>query len=112
MGQLKRLIQLKHQNGPLNLLVLSACETAKGNRRSILGLAGVAAQAGARSTLASRWLADEPATMQLMTKFYAGLATGKPKAEALRQAKLELMQSQDFSHPFFWGGFTLLGSWI
>jgi CHAT domain-containing protein len=112
MGQLKRLIQLKHQNGPLNLLVLSACETAKGDRRSILGLAGVAAQAGARSTLASRWLADEPATMQLMTKFYAGLATGKPKAEALRQAKLELMQSQDFSHPFFWGGFTLLGSWI
>jgi CHAT domain-containing protein len=112
MGQLKRLIQLKHQNGPLNLLVLSACETAKGDRLSMLGLAGVAAQAGARSTLASRWLADEYATMQLMNKFYAGLTHGIPKAEALRQAKLELMRSQDFNHPFFWGGFTLLGSWI
>jgi CHAT domain-containing protein len=112
MAPLKRLIQTKQQNGPLNLLVLSACETAKGDRRSMLGLAGVAAQAGARSTLASRWLADEYATMQLMNKFYAGLTRGTPKAEALRQAKLELMRSQDFNHPFFWGGFTLLGSWI
>ncbi len=112
MGQLKRLIPLKQRNGPLNLLVLSACETAKGDRRSMLGLAGVAAQAGARSTLASRWLADEYATLQLMNKFYAGLTRGIPKAEALRQAKIELMRSQDFNHPFFWGGFTLLGSWI
>jgi CHAT domain-containing protein len=94
------------------LLVLSACESAKGDQRSILGLAGVAAQAGARSTIASLWLVDESSTATLMELFYSGLSAGLPKAEALRLAKLGLMDSPEFSHPFFWGSFILIGSWL
>lgn len=62
--QLKSL--LKNKQSPIDLLVLSACETAKGDRRSALGIAGIAAQAGARSTLATLWLVDDESTAQLI----------------------------------------------
>jgi CHAT domain-containing protein len=109
---LRQLIEQQGQQRSLELLVLSACETAKGDERSILGLAGVAAQSGARSTIASRWLVSEQSTVMLMDAFYRNLKQGLSKAEALRQAKLELIHSADFNHPFFWGSFTLIGSWL
>lgn len=112
MYTLRQLIdrQSKQRNS-IELLVLSACETAKGDQRSVLGLAGVAAQAGARSTVASLWLVNEESTVALMSEFYQGLKNGLSKAEALRQAKLTLINSSDFNHPFFWGSFQLIGSW-
>lgn len=112
--QMNDLLKGESQNQPegIELLVLSACETAKGDRRSALGIAGIAAQAGARSTLASLWAVDAESTTVLMTEFYKGLKAGLPKAEALRQSQLKLMSDPNYDQPFYWAGFVLLGSWL
>lgn len=96
----------------LELLTLSACETARGDKRSALGLAGVAVRAGARSTLASLWLVDEESTAELMNEFYKNLQAGVPKAEAKRQAQLTLRQNPQTANPYLWGPFVLVGSWL
>lgn len=96
----------------IELLVLSACETAKGNKRSALGIAGIAAQAGARSTVATLWRVDDKSTALLMKEFYKELKNGKTKAEALRLAQLSLLSNQDYSHPYYWAGFLLIGGWL
>jgi CHAT domain-containing protein len=96
----------------IELLVLSACQTAKGNKRSALGIAGVAAQAGARSTVATLWKVDADSTALLMEQFYKNLKNGVPKAEALRQAQLNLISDSRYSHPYFWAGFILVGGWL
>ncbi|MBD2415990.1 CHAT domain-containing protein [Nostoc calcicola FACHB-3891] len=96
----------------IELLVLSACQTAKGNKRSALGIAGVAAQAGARSTVATLWKVDADSTALLMEEFYRNLKSGTPKAEALRQAQLNLMSNSKYSHPYFWASFLLVGGWL
>ncbi|HEY9799758.1 MAG TPA: CHAT domain-containing protein [Leptolyngbyaceae cyanobacterium] len=103
-------LKLSFQNKTnLDLLVLSACQTAKGDRRSFLGIAGVAAQAGARGVLASLWLVDAESTAQLMSKFYDGLNQGLTKAEALHFAQLSLLKSDKYSHPYYWSAFVLVG---
>ncbi|MBE9016110.1 CHAT domain-containing protein [Chroococcidiopsidales cyanobacterium LEGE 13417] len=96
----------------LELLVLSACQTAKGDKRSALGIAGVAAQAGARSTIATLWLVDAASTAQLMGEFYSGLKNGLTKAEALRQAQLTLLSNPKSQHPYYWSSFILVGGWL
>ncbi|MHC5861407.1 CHAT domain-containing protein [Nostoc sp.] len=96
----------------IELLVLSACQTAKGNKRSALGIAGSAAQAGARSTVATLWRVDDKSTALLMKEFYKELKNGKIKAEALRLAQLSLLSNPDYSHPYYWAGFLLIGSWL
>ncbi|WP_293094883.1 CHAT domain-containing protein [Moorena sp. SIOASIH] len=101
------------QKNPIELLVLSACQTAAGDSRAALGLAGIAVRGGARSTLASLWSVNDLATAELMTRFYQRLATGKvTKAEALGQAQQKLLQTQEFNHPFYWSAFILLGNWL
>ncbi|YAF99027.1 MAG: CHAT domain-containing protein (plasmid) [Nodularia sp. CChRGM 3473] len=104
---------LKRQNNQsmIDLLVLSACQTAKGDRRSALGIAGLAAQSGARSTIATLWLVNSDATTQLISKFYEGLKDGLLKAEALRQAQLSLLSNPKYSHPYYWAAFVLVGAW-
>ncbi|HEY9647071.1 MAG TPA: CHAT domain-containing protein, partial [Chroococcidiopsis sp.] len=100
---------------PIELLVLSACVTAveDGDGRALLGLAGMAVRAGARSTIASLWQANDVATAQLMTQFYSELAAHSvTKAEALRRAQVALIQSPDFNQPFFWSLFVLVGNWL
>uniref|UniRef100_A0A8J7DE70 CHAT domain-containing protein n=1 Tax=Desmonostoc muscorum LEGE 12446 TaxID=1828758 RepID=A0A8J7DE70_DESMC len=96
----------------IELLVLSACETAKGNKRSALGMAGVAAQAGARSTIATLWQVDADSSALLMKEFYKGLKNGLTKAEALRQAQLQLISNPRYQHPYQWAAFLLIGSWL
>lgn len=97
---------------PIELLVLSACETATGDRLATLGLAGIAVRAGARSTVASLWAVSDLATVTLMTNFYQELAKEKvSKAEALRQAQILTLKDDAFSHPFFWSAFILVGNW-
>lgn len=96
----------------LELLTLSACETAQGDKRSALGLAGVAVQSGARSTLASLWLVDEASTAELMAEFYKNLQAGLPKAEAKRQAQLTLRRNPQTANPYLWGSFVLVGGWL
>ncbi len=106
---LKFLLQNQNNQTNLDLLTLSACQTAKGDRRSFLGIAGIAAQAGARSILASLWLVDAESTSQLMSKFYEELKIGHTKAEALQLAQLSLLNSDKYEHPYYWGGFILVG---
>ncbi len=97
----------------LELLVLSACETAEGDQQAALGLAGVAVRAGARSTVASLWAVPDDSTAILMRDFYEALATSeKSRAEILRQAQLALLKSAQYSHPRNWAAFVLVGSWL
>jgi CHAT domain-containing protein len=101
------------QPNPLELLVLSACETATGDLRAALGLAGVAVRAGARSTLASLWTIPDESTAILMSEFYQALVTpGMSRAKALQQAQLALLRSPAFQRPRHWAPFVLLGSWL
>jgi CHAT domain-containing protein len=97
---------------PIELLVLSACETATGDKRAALGLAGVAVRSGARSTLASLWQVDDKSTSMLMSQFYRQLTLDPniTKAEALRRAQLFVLQ--DKGHPFYWAPYVLVGNWL
>ena len=98
---------------PIELLVLSACKTAKGDERAALGLAGVAVRAGTRSTLASLWVVSDEATASLMTAFYEELAKNQAtKAEALRRAQLTILQDKEFAHPYYWAPFVMVGNWL
>ncbi len=96
---------------PLELMILSACQTAQGDRRAALGIAGIAVQSGARSTIASLWTVDDRSTAELMQYLYQNLDKEMPRAEALRQAQLMLLRNPEFSHPYYWSAFTLLGTW-
>ncbi|MBW4523190.1 MAG: CHAT domain-containing protein [Scytolyngbya sp. HA4215-MV1] len=98
---------------PIELLVLSACQTADGDRRAALGLAGVAVRSGARSTLATLWPVDDRSTSSLMVQFYQHLTQpNTTRAEALRQAQITLLKQPNFRHPFYWAPFILVGNWL
>jgi CHAT domain-containing protein len=97
-------------SGTIELLVLSACKTAEGDKRAALGLAGVAVRAGARSTLATLWSVDDESTTELMSQFYRDLNSGVTKAEALRQAQLAVFAKEE--RPYFWAPFVLVGNWL
>ncbi|MEQ8859225.1 MAG: CHAT domain-containing protein [Pseudomonadales bacterium] len=96
---------------PLDLLVLSACQTAVGDDRAALGLAGIAIQSGADSALASLWSVSDPGTAELMMRFYANLADGRGKAHSLQLAQQALLAMPRYAHPAYWAPFTLVGSW-
>jgi CHAT domain-containing protein len=100
------------RDNPIDLLVLSACETASGDDRAALGLAGVALKAGARSALATLWYVNDKATKALITDFYEGLRHGLSRAEALRAAQRALAADPRFSHPAYWAPFLLIGNWL
>jgi len=103
------------KSSAIELLVLSACETAAGDNRATLGLAGIAVKAGARSTLATLWQVDDLSTARLMSEFYRQLAnTSLTKAEALQKAQLALWndKSQDWKRPYFWAAYVLVGNWL
>ncbi|MEO1431265.1 MAG: CHAT domain-containing protein [Cyanobacteria bacterium J06633_8] len=97
---------------PIELLVLSACQTAKGDNRAALGLAGVAVRSGARSTLATLWSVQDKSTTDLVTEFYRLLTqSGTTKAQALRKAQLSLLKDTKYQHPYYWSPFVLIGNW-
>ena len=98
---------------PIELLVLSACQTATGDKRAALGLAGVAVRSGARSTLATLWSVKDDSTSELMADFYREFsAANMSKAEALRRAQVALLQQPQYQHPFYWAPFILVGNWL
>ncbi len=103
----------RYRSQPLELLSLSACETAAGDERAALGLAGIAVKAGARSALAGLWAVDDEASARLMTDFYRHLKGPghTSKARALQQAQLGLLHSGRYAHPGYWAPFLLIGSW-
>ncbi|MDT9189507.1 CHAT domain-containing protein [Limnospira fusiformis KN01] len=142
---LNQLRELRLNQPPVELLVLSACTTAVGDEKAELGFAGLAVQAGVKSAMASLWYVSDAGTLGLMTTFYNALTATPIKAEALRQSQLAMLNGQvrlengyllsqtnmntrrgdistpvpqelakqnpvDLSHPFYWAGFTLIGS--
>ncbi len=99
-----------NRSSTIELLVLSACETAQGDKRAALGLAGIAVQAGARSTLATLWSVDDQFTAELMSQFYRELNAGVNKAEALQRAQIAVFAKEE--RPYFWAPFVLVGNWL
>jgi CHAT domain-containing protein len=102
--------QIAAARSDARLVVLSGCESALGRATQGEGVLGVAAAffaAGARSLVASIWEVDDRVTADLMERFYAGLADGKPVASALRAAQLEIRAKRP--HPFYWAGFVAIG---
>lgn len=98
---------------PIELLVLSACQTAKGDNRAALGIAGVAVRAGARSTLATLWSVNDDATSALMSQFYQELGKDRAtKAEAIRRAQQSILQNPQWQHPYYWAPYVLVGNWL
>ncbi|MDX2097033.1 MAG: CHAT domain-containing protein [Leptolyngbyaceae cyanobacterium bins.59] len=97
----------------IDLLVLSACQTAEGDNRAALGMAGMAVRSGAQTTLATLWTVNDEATATFVTGFYQALTeSSMSKVQAVRQAQLSLLKSSKFKHPFYWAGFSLIGSWL
>jgi CHAT domain-containing protein len=99
---------------PLDLLTLSACETAAGDDRAALGLAGVAVKAGARSAFATLWSVNDAASAELVGDFYKEL-TSHPewsKAQALQAAQKKLLVQYRYSHPCYWAPYLIIGNWL
>jgi CHAT domain-containing protein len=97
----------------VELLTLSACQTAVGDERAALGLAGVAIKAGARSAVASLWFVNDESTSQLISEFYHQLQNpALSKAQALQNAQKKLYQQRTFQHPAYWSPFLLIGNWL
>ncbi|HAX76955.1 MAG TPA: hypothetical protein DCY88_14235, partial [Cyanobacteria bacterium UBA11372] len=94
----------------IELLVLSACKTAQGDKRAALGLAGIAVRAGARSTLATLWSVDDQYATELISRFYQELKSGANKAEALQRAQLAVFANE--KRPYFWASYVLIGNWL
>ncbi|WP_199313442.1 CHAT domain-containing protein [Leptolyngbya sp. FACHB-671] len=116
VNTLSSILQRRDQSSTeaIELLILSACQTADGDDRATLGLAGIAVQSGARSTLATLWNIDDRATAELISRFYQELSSsGTPitRAEALRRAQVALIQS-GYPEPLFWSPYVLVGNWL
>jgi len=107
-----------------DLVVLSACETARGEMsrgEGIVGLTSAFLFAGSNSVVASLWNVNDESTSVFMEFFYAGLKRGLSKADALREARLQTMRKQiksavtaeqeSLASPYFWAPFVLIGEW-
>ncbi|HCA93712.1 MAG TPA: filamentous hemagglutinin [Cyanobacteria bacterium UBA9226] len=134
---LDQLRQLGLNNPPTELLVLSACRTALGDRDAELGFSGLAVQAGVKSVLGSLWYVSDIGTVGFMSSFYQHLKTASIKAEAVRQTQIAMIKGeirlegdklisgdlqipltsklanlgdQKFTHPYYWSAFTMIGN--
>ena len=114
MDALEETVGLRRYLGePVELLMLSACETAVGDDRAALGLAGVALKAGARSAVASLWSISDDATAVLVGEFYKQLKDPSiSKAQALRRAQIQVLSDRRYRHPFYWSPHLLIGNWL
>ena len=114
MDDLEENMKLARFRDPgIELLVLSACQTAAGDDRAALGLAGLAIKAGARSALATLWSVSDQASGLLVVDFYERLRGGAgSKARALQQAQRNMLADPLLSHPAYWAPFLLIGNWL
>ena len=115
LNDLEALIRPSQFRGqPVELLVLSACQTAAGDDRAALGLAGVAIKAGARSALASLWFVNDQSTSALITEFYKQLRKNPTisKAKALQAAQIKLLSDRRYRHPCYWSPYLMVGNWL
>jgi len=109
--RLNEMATLPWNRPPLDLLFLSACETAVGNNEAEMGFAGLALNAGVKSALASLWSVSDAGTLVLMSEFYQQLQNAPTKAEALRQAQLTLLENPQTENPYYWAAFIPSGNW-
>lgn len=134
---LEQVKTLNWNNPPVDLLVLSACNTALGDRDAELGFTGLAIQSGAKAVLGSLWSVSDEGTLGLMSEFYQQLRTSSIKADALREAQIAMLSGKvklhngrlitsqgniplppdlplneniNLTHPYYWSGFTLVGN--
>ena len=104
---------LRFRDAPIELLALSACQTAAGDDQAALGLAGVAVKAGARSALATLWYINDQASSQLVAEFYRHLrAPAVSRAMALQRAQIHLLDDPNYQHPAYWAPFLLINNWL
>ncbi|MFH0342939.1 MAG: CHAT domain-containing protein [Chromatiales bacterium] len=114
LDELDRFVRTSQfRDQPVELMVLSACETAEGDERAALGLAGVALKAGARSVMASLWAVSDVSTSRLVGLFFENLQSSRlNKAQALQRAQQQLLAESEYKHPFYWAPFVLIGNWL
>lgn len=115
LDQLEQMIRpsgLRDQ--PVELLTLSACQTAAGDDRAALGLAGIAVKAGARSAFATLWFVNDEASSMIVGDFYANLHNipGISKAKALQLAQIKLLSDPRYGHPCYWAPYLIIGNWL
>ncbi|WP_377476733.1 MAG: CHAT domain-containing protein [Microcoleus anatoxicus] len=97
----------------IELLVLSACKTAQGDDRAVLGLSGVAIRAGARSTVSSLWVAEDAVNTKIIVRFYEELRQpGMTRAKALHNAQKAYFQAKEELEPHFWAPYIIVGNWL
>jgi CHAT domain-containing protein len=103
----------RFRDDPLELLTLSACDTAAGDDRAALGLAGMAIKAGARSALATLWNINDEAAVDLVLDFYRQVKNPTiSRAVALQRAQLKLIENPRYEHPGFWSAFLMINNWL
>lgn len=97
---------------PVDLVTLSACQTAEGDDRSPLGLSGVVVQTGVKSAIGTLWPVADEAAQAFFSDFYRYYQeAGGSKVQALQTAQQQLMQNEAFKHPLYWAPFVLIGDW-
>jgi CHAT domain-containing protein len=116
LDMLERLmLPSKFREQPIELLTLSACQTATGDdgARAALGMAGIAVKAGARSAMATLWFVSDEASSELVGRFYGELRDNPTlsRAESLQRAQLHVLQTDRFRHPYYWAPFLMIGNW-
>ncbi|HYV11271.1 MAG TPA: CHAT domain-containing protein [Pyrinomonadaceae bacterium] len=95
-----------------DLVVLSACETARGRfgaGEGMVGFSWAMFMAGVPSIVVSQWKVESAGTRDLMVNFHRNLISSGAKSAALRQAALKVMKNPETSHPFYWGAFVIVG---
>ena len=118
VNKLRKILTQRLQGNPqpIELLVLAACETVKGDKRAALGLAGVAVRSGARSTLATLWkVSADDSSSYFFNQFYQSIATQRlTKAKAVQSAQVKMIKSDnpDFNRPYFWAPYVLIENWL
>ena len=96
------------------LVILSACDSGTGEVKigeGVMSLRRAFRIVGAQTVLASHWKVSDKATSQLMTEFIRRWPSGEPRVKAWREAQSSLLQSKEYSNPYFWAAFTLTGQW-
>lgn len=121
-NELDKIIRKFNRNTEaLELLALTACETATGDNRSTLGLGGVAVQAGAKSALASLWVINDGIAAKVAVDFYDELLRNSnvSKAKALQSVLVKFIKKEKadenddlYNHPKYWSPFVIIGNWL
>jgi CHAT domain-containing protein len=114
LNNLEALIRPSQYRGrPVELLVLSACQTAAGDDRAALGLAGVAIKAGARSALASLWFVNDQSTAAFVSELYEQFQSPSiSRAKAVQAAQMKMLEDRRYRHPCYWAPYLLIGNWL